>query len=46
MKVAARSLETSQESGSPNHPEFPGTGLRPGQKFLSVTVFRFPAAKD
>jgi len=28
-------------SGSPNHPEFPSTVLRPGSRYQSVTLFRF-----
>ncbi|MBV9626159.1 MAG: hypothetical protein JOZ14_19505, partial [Acidobacteria bacterium] len=26
---------------SPNHPKFPSTELRPGQKYHTVTTFRF-----
>jgi aldose 1-epimerase len=36
-------LETQHFPDSPNHPEFPSTVLRPGQKFHSVTVFKFSA---
>jgi len=34
-------LETQHFPDSPNHPEFPATVLEPGQRFRSVTVFRF-----
>lgn len=34
-------LETQHFPDSPNHPKFPSTELKPGQKFHSVTVFRF-----
>jgi aldose 1-epimerase len=36
-------LETQHFPDSPNHSSFPSTALRPGQKFHSVTVFRFGA---
>src|ERR1700674_107842 len=36
-------LETQHFRGSPNHPAFPSTELKPGQKFHSVTVFEFTA---
>lgn len=38
-------LETQHFPDSPNHPEFPSTVLRPGQHFLSVTLFSFDIAK-
>jgi aldose 1-epimerase len=38
---AALCLETQNFPDSPNHPKFPTTELKPGQKFHSVTVFRF-----
>jgi aldose 1-epimerase len=38
---AALCLETQHFPDSPNHPNFPTTELKPGQKFHSVTVFRF-----
>jgi len=38
---AALCLETQRFPDSPNHPKFPSTELKPGQKFHSVTVFRF-----
>jgi len=36
-------LETQHFPDSPNHPSFPSTELRPGEKFHSVTVFQFSA---
>lgn len=38
---AALCLETQHFPDSPNHPKFPSTELKPGQKYHSVTVFRF-----
>jgi aldose 1-epimerase len=37
-------LETQHFPDSPNHPGFPSTELKPGQKFHSVTVFEFSTA--
>jgi aldose 1-epimerase len=34
-------LETQHFPDSPNHPKFPTTELKPGQKYRTVTVFRF-----
>ena len=34
-------LETQHFPDSPNHPSFPSTELKPGQKFHSVTIFEF-----
>ncbi|MFO0913944.1 MAG: aldose epimerase family protein [Pirellulales bacterium] len=34
-------LETQHYPDSPNHPEFPSTVLKPGEKFRQVTVHRF-----
>jgi aldose 1-epimerase len=34
-------LETQHFPDSPNHPTFPSTELKPGQKFHSVTVYEF-----
>jgi aldose 1-epimerase len=34
-------LETQHYPDSPNHPDFPGTVLRPGEKFKSKTVYKF-----
>ena len=36
-------LETQHFPDSPNHPKFPSTELKPGQKYHWVTVFRFSA---
>jgi aldose 1-epimerase len=36
-------LETQHFPDSPNHPAFPSTELKPGQKFHSVTVYSFSA---
>jgi aldose 1-epimerase len=36
-------LETQHFPDSPNHPSFPSTELKPGQKFHSVTIFEFSA---
>jgi aldose 1-epimerase len=37
-------LETQHFPDSPNHPNFPSTELKPGEKYHSVTVFEFAAA--
>lgn len=34
-------LETQHFPDSPNHPNFPSTELKPGQKFESTTILRF-----
>jgi aldose 1-epimerase len=39
----ALTLETQHYPDSPNHPDFPTTVLRPGERFDSTTVFRFSA---
>jgi len=36
-------LETQHFPDSPNHPSFPNTILRPGEKFHQTTVFKFSA---
>ncbi|MQA85315.1 MAG: galactose-1-epimerase [Streptosporangiales bacterium] len=36
-------LETQHFPDSPNHPDFPSTVLRPGEKFRSTTVYQFSA---
>ncbi|HUA16457.1 MAG TPA: aldose epimerase family protein [Verrucomicrobiae bacterium] len=36
-------LETQHFPDSPNHPSFPSTILRPGEKFHQTTVFKFSA---
>jgi aldose 1-epimerase len=38
-------LETQHFPDSPNQPAFPSVVLRPGQKYKSTTVYRFPAAR-
>lgn len=40
-KGNAFALETQHFPDSPNHPNFPSTVLRPGQRFTSTTVYRF-----
>lgn len=40
---SALCLETQHFPDSPNHPSFPSTELKPGQKFYSVTVYEFSA---
>jgi aldose 1-epimerase len=36
-------LETQHYPDSPNHPDFPTTELKPGERFHSTTTFRFSA---
>jgi len=38
-------LETQHFPDSPNKPNFPSTALRPGAKYQSTTVYRFPPVK-
>lgn len=38
-------LETQHFPDSPNHPEFPSTVLRPGEKFESTTIYEFSYTK-
>lgn len=38
---SALCLETQHFPDSPNHPKFPTTELKPGQKFHADTIFRF-----
>jgi aldose 1-epimerase len=38
-------LETQHYPDSPNHPNFPSTILRPGEKYTSRTVFAFGVAR-
>src|SRR5262249_55512124 len=40
-RYAAVALETQHFPDSPNQPQFPTTVLRPGEEFLSTTVYRF-----
>lgn len=41
VKNGAVCLETQHFPDSPNHPNFPSTILRPGEKFSSTTFYRF-----
>jgi aldose 1-epimerase len=41
QKYGALCLETQHYPDSPNHPTFPTTVLRPGQKFTSETIYKF-----
>ena len=34
-------LETQHYPDSPNHPNFPTTELKPGEKYHTITVFKF-----
>ncbi len=43
QKYGAFALETQHFPDSPNKPQFPSTILRPGEEFLSRTVWRFSA---
>ena len=43
VKNGAVCLETQHYPDSPNHPDFPSTVLRPGEKFYSETIYRFSA---
>jgi aldose 1-epimerase len=36
-------METQHFPDSPNHPDFPSTVLKPGQRYQSQTVYRFSA---
>jgi len=38
-------LETQHYPDSPNHPNFPSTVLRPGERFRSTSVYRFSVRK-
>jgi aldose 1-epimerase len=38
---SALCLETQHFPDSPNHPNFPSTELKPGQKYHTVTIYRF-----
>jgi len=41
QRYGAIALETQHFPDSPNQPQFPTTVLRPGEEFLSTTVYRF-----
>ena len=34
-------LETQHFPDSPNHPDFPGTILKPGEKYHTTTIYKF-----
>jgi len=34
-------LETQHFPDSPNHPDFPTTGLKPGKRYPTLAVYRF-----
>jgi aldose 1-epimerase len=38
-------LETQHYPDTPNHPEFPGTLLRPGEELQSTTIYKFSVKK-
>jgi aldose 1-epimerase len=40
-KPGAVALETQHFADAPHHPNFPSTVLRPGQRFLQTTIYRF-----
>ena len=40
-KPGAIALETQHFADAPNHPNFPSTELRPGERFASTTIYRF-----
>jgi aldose 1-epimerase len=40
-KHAAFCLETQHFPDSPNHPKFPSTELKPGERYHTMTVFKF-----
>ncbi len=42
-KRSALCLETQHFPDSPNHPKFPTTELKPGERFHSITVYKFSA---
>lgn len=43
---SALCLETQKFPDSPNHPDFPSTVLRPGEKYNTVCYYYFDLAKD
>ena len=45
QKRYAFCLETQHFPDSPNHPKFPSTELKPGEKYQTTTVYRFSVAK-
>ena len=45
QKRSALCLETQHFPDSPNHPNFPSTVVRPGERYRSTTVFTFGISK-
>ena len=43
---AGVALETQHYPDSPNHPEFPGTELKPGEKYSEQTVYKFELSEE
>jgi aldose 1-epimerase len=41
LKYGGLCLETQHFPDSPNHPDFPSTVLRPGEKYESMTIYKF-----
>jgi aldose 1-epimerase len=41
VKNSGLCLETQHFPDSPNQPDFPSTILRPGEQFVSQTIFKF-----
>ena len=41
----ASALETQHFPDSPNHPNFPTTTLKPGEKFQTTTIYKFSTGK-
>jgi aldose 1-epimerase len=39
-------LETQHFPDSPNHPEFPSTVLRPGERYHSTTIYQFSVTRN
>jgi aldose 1-epimerase len=46
VQHAAVALETQAFPDAPNHPQFPGTILYPGQVFRTKTIFQFGVVKN
>lgn len=46
VRRSATCMETQHYPDSPNHPEFPSTVLRPGEKFCSQTIYKFTTDKQ
>lgn len=44
VQHGAIALETQSFPDAPNHPEFPSSVLRPGQRYFTTTIFQFTAA--